>query len=179
MWARALGLGGETDSGIGAISKIWRRLDETRHLLRRDRRGRLAKITSLREDGLGKAYAYPTGNTRDERYLKLPYEYWTADEHWYRSLPLRAKAMLLVALSLPPGFVLPTNRAPEWYGISSDSADRGLRDLANAGLLQRRLTVKKAPQSPLGFTQEYHHTLLPPFTRPRRLATVTDLRGVS
>jgi hypothetical protein len=179
MWARALGLQSDGDLGVSAVSRAWRRLDEGYGLIHRDRRGRLAKITALREDGSGKPYTYPKGSTVEERYFKLPYGYWNAEQRWYRVLPFRAKAMLLVALSLPAGFVLPTERVPDWYGISADSADRGLRELDNAGLLRREMKVKKAPQAPLGITQEYHHTLLPPFaqrrlaTRPRRLRSVS------
>lgn len=179
VWARALGLHLDGDAGVAAVSKIWRRLEETHALIRRERRGRLAKITALREDGLGKVYTYPSGSKRDERYFKLPYDYWTAEKRWYRILPFRAKAMLLVSLSLPAGFVLPTHRVPDWYGISADSADRGLRELDRAGLLRREITVKKAPQAPLGIAQEYHHTLLPPFAQRRAVATVTKLRTVS
>ena len=84
-----------------------------------------------------------------------------------------------MSLSLPAGFVLPTQRVPGWYGISSDSADRGLRELDKAGLLRRDIKVKKAPQAPLGFAQEYHHTLLTPFIQRRAGATVTTLRTVS
>lgn len=179
VWARTLGLHRDGDAGVAAVSKTWRRLEENHALIRRARRGRLAKITALREDGLGKAYTYPTGGKRDERYFKLPYAYWTAEQRWYRILSFRAKAMLLVSLSLPAGFVLPTDRVPDWYGISSDSADRGLRELDKAGLLRRELKVKKAPQAPLGIAREYHHTLLPPFTQRRAVATVTKLRTVS
>jgi hypothetical protein len=62
---------------------------------------------ALRNRGLGK------GSSVEERYFKLPYEYWTAEPRWYRTLPFRAKATLLVALSLPAGFVLPTDRVPD------------------------------------------------------------------
>lgn len=178
VWARALGLPGEGDAGAAAVSKAWRRLHETYAMVHRDRRGRLARITALREDGSGSPYTYPTGQRRDERYFKLPYAYWTAEQRWYRTLSFRAKAMLLVSLSRPPGFVLPTQRAPDWYGISADSADSGLRELDKAGLLRRRMQVKKAPQAPRGIAQEYHHTLLPPFTQRRVVGTAATLRSV-
>lgn len=179
VWARALGLQQESDGGVAAVSKAWRRLDSNHALVRRERRGRLAKITALREDGSGATYTYPTGSRRDEKYFRLPYEYWTAEARWYRTLTFRAKAMLLVSLSLPAGFVLPTRRVPGWYGISVDSADRGLRELDQAGLLRREIKVKKAPQAPLGIAQEYHHTLLSPFTQRRAAHGSTTLRSVS
>lgn len=179
VWARALGLQADADAGVAAVSKTWRRLERTHALVRRERRGRLAMVTALREDGSGNPYTYPDGRKRDDRYSRLPYDYWTAGPRWYRILPFRAKAMLLVSLSLPAEFVLPTHRVPAWYGISVDSADRGLRELDRAGLLRRDIKVKKAPQAPLGIAQEYHHTLLPPFAQRRSVATVTQLRTVS
>jgi hypothetical protein len=179
VWGRALGLEKEPDLGVAAVSKAWRRLDENYHLVQRERRGRLAKIIALQEDGQGKKYTYPSGTKRDERYFKLPFEYWTGSENWYRSLPFRAKAMLLISLSLPAGFALPTQRVPDWYGISADSADRGLRELDKTGILQRKMLVKKAPQAPLGIAQEYHHTLLPPFSQRRSIERRGGLRSVS
>ena len=37
-------------------------------------------------------------------------------------------------MSLMPPFVLPAERGPQWYGISADTIDRGLRQLRNEGL---------------------------------------------
>jgi hypothetical protein len=36
--------------------------------------------------------------------------------------------MLLIALSLPDGFRQPYDRAPDWYGVSFDSAEEGLKE---------------------------------------------------
>lgn len=180
VWGRALGLQPAADGGAVAVSKAWRRMESNYRLVSRERIGRLARVTSLREDGSGKPYSYPGRTGRDERYLKLPYAYWAGPDRWYRNLSFPAKAMLLIALSLPAGFVLPTERAPKWYGISADSADRGLRELSDAGLLARKVSVKKAPQAPQGFAKELRHTLQPPYTHRRSgTATVRLLRSVS
>lgn len=79
VWARALGLhrDRDRDARVAAVSKTCCRLDEGHSLIQRERRGRLAKITALREDALGKSRTYPNGSKRDERQLKLPYDYWT------------------------------------------------------------------------------------------------------
>ncbi len=45
------------------------------------------------------------------------------------TLSLPGKAVLLIAHSLRPGFALPVEKAPEWYGISADTAQRGLAEL--------------------------------------------------
>lgn len=166
VWGRALGLGGRVGGGSTAVAKAWRRLEDYR-LVRRGRDGRLSVVTSLREDGLGGDYDSPDGKTAHERYLTLPFEYWTAEERWYQTLGLPAKVVLLVGSTLKPGFLLPTEKAPAWYGISTESAERGLRTLRQVGLLDRQSQLKRAPLSPNGYTREWHYTLTPPFGQPQ------------
>ena len=166
VWARALGLATPRDSGAAAVSKLWTRLDGKYGLVTRERSGRLLRVSSLREDGSRRAYEYPAGHRSGERYLKLPFAYWIDD--WYRTLGLPAKAMLLIALSLKSPFVLPTERMPAWYGISADTAERGLRRLRESGLLDRTRRRKAAPLAPTGFTLESRYSLRPPFDRPQR-----------
>lgn len=165
VWARLLGLTTPRDNGANTVSKLWRNLDEVHHLVSRDRRGRLSRISALREDGSRMPYAYPEGGQRD-LYFKLPYEYWTASQSWYTTLSLPGKALLLIGMSLKPGFVLPSDRAPAWYGLSSDTVERGLAELRRKNLLTCKVLTKPAPLSPAGKTQEYRYTLLPPFARP-------------
>jgi len=180
VWARAIGVHDNDDGGIAMVSKIWRRLDETYRLVQRHRDGRLAVLTALREDGSGEPYTSPNGKARADRYFTLPFEYWTADQRWYVTLSLPAKVMLLIASSQAPDFVLPTEKANAWYGISTESAERGLRTLREVGLLSRRTTLKHAPLSPTGTTQEYHYTLTAPFGRLKKpkLTVIRD-RSVS
>lgn len=177
VWARTLGLPTPADTGAAVVSRAWKRLDENYNLVSRGRRGRLAHITAVKEDGSRRKYKYPTGQGSD-RYFKVPFDYWTSTDSWYVSLSFPGKAILMVAMSLRPPFVLPIEKAPKWYGISSDSTERGLHELMDAGLLARKLTVKQAPLAPKGITQEYHYTLSPPFARPislqgRRLRAVS------
>ena len=168
VWARALGLHHDADQGVTAVSKAWRRLEGTYRLVDRGRSGRLTVLTSLREDGTGKAYTSPNGGTRAERYFTLPFDYWTGEQRWYTTLTFPAKVMLLVSSTLKPGFVLPTEKARDWYGVSTESAERGLRLLRESGLLERATRVKDAPLSPTGKTQEYHYTLKRPYGRSGR-----------
>lgn len=168
VWARALGLvrsGGQYDSS--AVSKAWNRLEALR-LVHREREGRLASVQVLNEDGLGSPYEPPSPGVRSDWYLKLPFEYWTSDRQWYRTLNLPEKAVLLIALSLPADFTLPTERCPAWYGISADTAQRGLSGLRSGGLLRGEWRVKEAPLAPQGFTREWHYTLAPPFSGRRK-----------
>lgn len=148
VWARAIGLA-NTGSGRSTVSKAFRRLDEL-GLVGRTRDGSRSKATLLDEGGHGGVYDHP--GPAKQPYLKVAYPYWEAS--WHLKLDLRAKAVLLIALSLDDGFVLPIERAPDWYGISADTTNRGLLELRDAGLLDLQLTTKTAPLAPDGIAQE-------------------------
>jgi hypothetical protein len=112
-WARILGLYHDR-SGPQAVSRVWKRLEDDKLIERARGKGGRTKITVLLEDGSGKPYTRP-----HERYLKLPYEYWTAPERWYSKLSLAANAMLLICLTkMKEPFDLPLDQVPKWYGIS-------------------------------------------------------------
>lgn len=179
VWARAAGIAVCENVGSAAVSKAWRRLEGKYCLIRRQRRGRLAKITALREDGSGKPYETPTGHSWNERYFKIPFEYWLDAEGWHTTLSLRGKAALLIALSLPSPFILPTERAPAWYGISADTLERGLYELTARGVLHRVLRVRKAPLAPAGKTRVAEYQRLGSFAPSARpAATGQRLRVV-
>ncbi len=157
VWVRAAGLK-QSQSALSAVSKAFRRI-EAAGLIVRERAGSRSKLTLLDEGGAGSAYVRPSDN--GERYLKLSHEYWTRG--WFLRLKLRAKVMLLIALSLDDGFYLPVEKGPDWYGVSSDTVGRGFGELIKHGLLTCNESQKKAPLSPLGYATERHYTLNPPF----------------
>jgi hypothetical protein len=157
-WGRAIGHGSDVDHGRSIVSKAWRRLDETYHLVHRERAGRLARITPLDESGTGAPYTSPA-----QAYLKLPFTYWTADDAWYHQLTLPGKATLLIALSLKQPFVLPAERAGDWYGVSSDTIDRGQRELRERGILERHYEVVDDWLSGIGTRTDYTFSLRAPF----------------
>lgn len=163
VWARAL-CHSSPSASAQTVSKIWRRL-ENHGLVRRERHGRLANVTLLREDGSCEPYVHPADNK--EPYLQVPLTYWLSNEQWCSTLSLPAKAMMLVGLSLMPGFRLPIERVPDWYGISADSAQRGISELEKRGVLERRRMKKKAPLAPQGFTTDSHFTLVGDLKKPR------------
>ena len=118
----------------------------------------------LREDGSGNPYSHP-GQLGD-RYLQVPNALWQAgpgDERWYRVLALPETAVLLIALSLREEFRLPAERAPAWYGISADTASRGLGRLVDHGLLKVVKNFKATPLSPVNYTEHNVYTLQDPF----------------
>ena len=131
-------------------------------------------MTLLREDGSGEPYEHPH-RAGDDRWLQLPYAYWLEDHFLALSLP--AKAMLLVALSLPDGFYLPSEKADDWYGISPDSAERGLRELRKTDLLASDREWVKNQRSDTGWTEHWTYTLTGPFSSSaRRAAAATGTK---
>lgn len=181
VWARALDLRGP--AARATISRAWARLEKL-GLIRRGRgRSRMVSITLLQEDGSGAAYSRP--QSREDRYFQLPVEYWTSS--WYRNLSFPAKLMLLLAADLDrgDGFTLPAEKASAWYGISADTAERGLLKLRQLELMQRKPELKPAPlvgrrNGMDGYIRVYRHMLKPPFDRasrrPRR--TTLERKGV-
>lgn len=165
MWVRALGLCDTATlrSARGVVSKIMKRLDD-RQLIQRARSGRLSTVTLLQEDGSGEEYERPVAD--GDNWFNLPHAYWL-DEH-YRALSLPAKAMLLIALSLPADFYLPYEKAKPWYGISADSAGRGFRELEKAGLLVSMPEWVKNHRSDTGWIEQRHYMLVGPYAQSAR-----------
>lgn len=153
----------ESRSASTAATKILSRLVD-RNLLCRGRVGRARKITVtlLRPDGSGAHYTRP-GKDNDDRFLKLDNAYWT--EGWHEQLDLPATAMLLVALHEKQVFELVTERVPDWYGWSADTAERGLKTLKDHGLIRVQKRYKKTPLSPTGKTEVNVYTLVGPFAQ--------------
>ena len=117
----------------------------------------------------GDPYTRPDGNV--DKFIKLTNKFWT--EGWHEKLDMAATAMLLVALHEKPGFELPTEHVPTWYGWSADTAERGLKTLREAGLLEVQKRIKKAPLSPTGATEVNIYTLVGPFAQEPTATTKT------
>ncbi|MEI6623892.1 MAG: hypothetical protein WCP28_18525 [Actinomycetes bacterium] len=166
VWGRALGLPDTRHRGA-QVSKVLRRLRD-RNLITTGRSGRLTTITLLNEAGTGTDYARPGANGNRDPYLQLPEAYWTGPDHWYRTLSLVEKAVLLIALSLRPRFELPIDWGAKWYGVSADSLGAGLSGLRGRGLLHVDTTFKEAPLTAPGYTEVRHYRLLEPFDRRKR-----------
>lgn len=160
IWAQALGMS-QTNSSAVHISTTLSWLEE-RRLIDTSRVGNRRRIVLLSDDGSGLPYRHPALVSPQERvgYFKLSFDYWL--ERWHTSLDLAATAVVLIALSLPDKFVLPQRHAAEWYGISRDTVQRGLKSLQDLGLLTYTLTSKVAPTSPTGVTVDRIYSLTGP-----------------
>jgi hypothetical protein len=159
VWARALGLEDGTSYGTDAVSKAWAKLVDFQ-LVTRTREARQAKITSLDESGSGAPYTAP-----ETRYFSLPFGYWT--DAWHLRLSLAGKAVLLIARSLAPGFPLPQEHAPKWYGISPDTMGRGLNELIDGELLRYQTIRRTDWLSADGYRKERRYELLGAFARKK------------
>ena len=162
-WARAFGTteNATPASARTAVTKVLKRLQD-RNLITYERpKGTWdIRVTLLREDGSLQPYTRPGHQNRDA-YLKIPFALWRTgliDE-----LGLPALAMLLTASCERPSFELPTRQMKDWYGWSPDTAERGFRELANAGVLRIDKGYIRAPLSPAGYAEVNQYTLLEPF----------------
>ncbi|MGH3928016.1 MAG: hypothetical protein ACRDTT_34995 [Pseudonocardiaceae bacterium] len=88
------------------------------------------------------------GQSREECWFQLPQSYW--HDGRYEDLSLPAKVMLLITLTRPERFQLLEGRAPQWYGVSEDSAGDGLRELIAKNLLLREERWEEDPRSDSG-----------------------------
>jgi hypothetical protein len=170
-WGRAIGGWFDPESGrveeaaLHAVSRNWKLLRELQ-LVETARAGRQVRATLLADDGSGTPYRHVGAGKKDKKlegpgYFQLPYAYWR--DRWHERLSLSAKAMLLVALYPGNGFPLPYNKVPKWYGISEATAERGLGELVEKGLLHREQHRRPDAESPVGFTDANYYELLPPF----------------
>lgn len=165
LWVRALGLGehAEEDSARSAVSKVFSRLSR-RSLVERSRTSKLATLTVLREDGSGDDYTHP--GTVKEPHFKLPHAFWT--EGHYNTLTLPGVAMLLISLSLPNDFYLPFSKAKPWYGIGEETAQDGMRQLVDLGLIAYRVEWIINARAKDGWQSQRYYTLLGSYSSAAR-----------
>jgi hypothetical protein len=166
-WVSALGIADNAsmDSAKTAVSKVMRRL-EKRNLVKRERSKRLSDVFLLKEDGSGEPFERPVKDRAEDRWLQLPHAYWLDQQ--YKTLSLPAKIMLIVALSRPDSFPMPSHWGPRYYGISSDSTEEGLRELRRVGLLAVETNWVRAPRSETGWTEQLLYTLQGSFSTAER-----------
>lgn len=161
-WARALGL--TSRNAEQSVSRGWGWLRK-RELVRTEVDHRVLRAYVLDDSGSGKPYARP-----QRRFFRLPMAYFREGYHFEMSLA--ATASLLIALYLGRGggwWEMPAEHAPDWYGISADTLQRGFDQLQGDRLLERRYRTKTDPLARYGRTQVAEFQLLGDFaTAPRK-----------
>jgi DNA-binding transcriptional ArsR family regulator len=158
-WARAIGIDGKPGSRA-MISRSWSWLED-QELIRTTRQGRVRAVEIRRDDGSGQPWT--NAYEADEAYFGLSNDYWASG--FAQELGLRAKATLLIAVSLLSDgrsfFELPVERGAAWYGLSPSTVGAGLRELREAGLLRTSMDRRDSRRSPVGFTYDRQHALVP------------------
>jgi hypothetical protein len=105
------------------------------------------------EDGLGAPYEPRSPEQVEDRWLQLPHSYWL--DGYYKTLGLRAKVMLLVALSRPKdGFPMPYGKTRRWYGVQLRLLGGGTAGSARRRAARCRVQLVKAPRSKIGRTEQ-------------------------
>jgi hypothetical protein len=140
-------------------------------LAERQNSGRKVILTPLLEDGSGRAWSRPGQDRTDigPGYFTIPYDYWTSG--LVDQLGLPGKAMLLIMLAETTQhrtFAMAVERAPQWYGISERTAERGYQQLNQAKVLLQRRQVVVDPRSPTGLRAVWHRALDDPYNTDAR-----------
>jgi hypothetical protein len=160
VWLRILDVaGGKHTWSKSSLSSAWTTLIDM-GLATRKRTRRMADVVPLREDGVTE-YEPPDGNSVINRYFALPGAFWT--EKWFDELSLPGICVLLVLLKETNDeeseIHLTYQQFDDWYGISASSAQKGLNELADAGLVSVRRQKVKADFATEGFTMHLHFEL--------------------
>ncbi|MFS3130644.1 hypothetical protein ACLM5J_19740 [Nocardioides sp. Bht2] len=170
-WARALSAAtGKTVTASG-VSRTLGQL-EAMNLLERLDTSRSPVLELKSEDGLERAWKKPGQEPEGGAgYFVIPHLYWTLGLS--RTLNLPGKAMMLVLLShtqnpQTPAMAMPLERTKDWYGISERTAERGYRELSQAGLLKTKIQKIPDPRHPAGRVEKYWRALAAPFDTPSR-----------
>ena len=167
-WIRFLSC--DSSSGLTwtpqSLSHAWGVLEALR-LVARPRHGRLKLALPLREDGNGEPYTAPKG--KGDPYLVVPNEFWIRQLHATLSWP--ALAVLLILLKETGNKAaapLAVDSAQRWYGISRTTAEEGLAELRNLGILVSETRQVKVHQATGGRRLTSLHMLLGEFSTHRR-----------
>ncbi|GGS40596.1 hypothetical protein Snoj_00070 [Streptomyces nojiriensis] len=157
VWARMLDIVETTNKDQSARTGAWRALLRlrARKLIDCHRSGTKITVTLLREDGTGQPYDRPKGVIEEDRYLQIPATFWTTGRD--EPLDLPGLAMFLVVAREKNWSSFPLEKAPEWYGWSADTHERGLNKLLALDLVERREKYIKAPLAPAGFVKTYQY----------------------
>jgi DNA-binding HxlR family transcriptional regulator len=161
VWMRALTADGAPTWSASTLSRTWRELVDMGLVVKPDKReGRSIRPAPRREDG-GADYENPAGRRdRWNAYFALPDNFWT--DELFAKLTLPALVMLLLVAKETNGkdeVWLTYENAEEWYGIKPKSAQNGLTELRELGILHRRVEKIKAPLIGRGETVRMYYSL--------------------
>jgi hypothetical protein len=169
VWARLLNC---TPRSAGAALKVL----ESMGVLELSGTRVVPEIILKRENGDGKPWSDVAEGEREGRgFFTIPFDFWTSGT--IDSLGMAGKAMFLILLkeTQDPNakrrtFVMANERAQDWYGISERTAERGYKQLRNAGILLEKSRLVPSARHPLGRSEEWHRVLSYPYSSDHREA---------
>jgi hypothetical protein len=95
------------------------------------------------------------------------------------SCPTAGRTATLICLArLAPEFSITAAQMEAWYGISAETAHKGLAELVNHKVLTTWTTTRPDPRSPQGYTYLRHYRFKAPYDRGRTAAEVAELEGL-
>ncbi len=150
-----------------SLSHAWKVLEDA-GLVERTLVNRLKKVTPLHESGSREPYTSPDGD-KGGLYVGLPHTFWTDELHATLSWP--ALAVLLILLketSGRPSAELPVDKAEKYYGISRTTAETGLAELRDIGLVLSRDRWVQDHVAGEGRRWASLHALLGPYSMAER-----------
>lgn len=169
VWARLLNC---TPRSAGAALRVLKSLG----VLELSGTRVVPEIILKRENGDGRPWSDVAESERQGRgFFTIPFDFWTAGT--IDSLGMAGKAMFLILLKETQdpnakrrSFVMANERAQDWYGISERTAERGYKQLREAGILLEKLQLVPSARHPLGRSEEWHRALSYPYSSDHREA---------
>jgi hypothetical protein len=172
VWVRALTTAKGPGWSTSTLSRAWTDLEEA-DLITRERRGRAMFFLPRREDARAD-YSPPMGaKDRWNTYFVLPDTFWL--DETFAKLTFPGLAMLLIIASETSSVAKPEiSLAYEWakdrYGLSAKTAQNGIQDLLNQGLVHKREERIPAPLSPTNYTSRTYYSLIGDYGQAARAA---------
>lgn len=167
VWARLLN---STPRSAGAALKVLQSLN----LLELSGTRVVPKIILKRENGDGKLWSdVPESDRQGRGFFTIPFDFWTTGLIDTLGMPGKAMFLILLKETQDPNakrrtFVMANERAQEWYGISERTAERGYKQLRDAGILLEKVRLVPSSRHPLGRSEEWHRALGFPYSSDHR-----------
>ena len=172
VWARMLHAPRGLSASTEQVSKAFTAL-HNHQLLARSAPGAAVRLTALREDGSGHPYTRP-GSPEDTDaggpgYFTVPHEFWHSGLADQLTLPGTAMFLIILAeTTQKTSFQMSVERAPDYYGISERTAERGYKQLEESGVLLTHSQGVRDPRSTTGYRRVVHRALEAPYSTAAR-----------
>jgi hypothetical protein len=177
-WARLLST--RTPCSDSTVERTFQTLSDM-NLLTVTGSSKAWEITLLKEDGSGDLW-FKAGSVTEPGpgFFVLPFDYWT--KSFVDRLTIPGKALLLIALAetqdpKKPRFAMAVERAPDFYGISERTAERGYNELRREKLLLVHRQKVADPKHPAGRRDVYWRALASPFATFDRSVLQSDSKA--